>query len=353
MTLGQLGEARLDTAIDADLAGPVAHARALDVDAAGALRNIHYRVGTTILFECSGGQFDKVAHLPELRFALGEPDVDTTTVDSAATALEARGFFVRKIGTDGYRLHHQATLRKVVSDRQASLDEETDIQPATRRLVEGAFKQGATLPVVNFPNDSAAVPDSPRLALIVLDPESEWRSGDPIVERTGLWTKERGQSPRLYPGSLVWCARKPGRELRDRVALWLAWQRVAREEREGVLGAELERAERVGVQTMLREAEDAARDEVWASYRFVALSDAPGATRDPDHRPGGWPQQRRRDPLRADCRRPEVRGPAQRDRGRRLHRPPLAAGIQRHRSLAAHKPAAELPGWLIDAADES
>ena len=67
---------------------------------------------------------DKVAHLPELRFALGEPDVDTTTIDNAATALEGSGFFIRKVGTDGYRIYHQATLRKVVSDRRASLDEQ-------------------------------------------------------------------------------------------------------------------------------------------------------------------------------------------------------------------------------------
>ena len=98
--------------------------RALDVDAQGVLRDIHRRVGTTVLFESSGGQVDKVAHLPELRFALGEPEVDTTTIDNAAAALETSGFFIRKVGTDGYRIHHQATLKKVVNDRRASLDEE-------------------------------------------------------------------------------------------------------------------------------------------------------------------------------------------------------------------------------------
>ena len=74
-----------------------------------------------------------MAHLPELRFALGEPDVETTTVDSSAAALEKTGYFMRKVGTDGYRIHHQATLRKAVSDRRASLDEETEIRPGIRR----------------------------------------------------------------------------------------------------------------------------------------------------------------------------------------------------------------------------
>ena len=274
VVLGQLNEARLDVAIEADLAGPMAHARALDADAHGVLRDIHRRVGTAILFESSGGQVDKVAHLPELRFAVGEPEIDTATVDNAAAALETSGFFIRKVGTDGYRIHHQATLKKVVSDRRASLDEDGEVKPAIRKLVADQFKRGATLPVIPFPEESASIQDSPRLALIVLDPETEWKDGDPVVERIADWTKERGKSPRLYPGSLVWCARKPGPQLREKVELWLAWRRVADEVTTGVLGTEFDRADRAQVQSKVRDAEEAAKDEVWASYRFVALSDA-------------------------------------------------------------------------------
>jgi len=179
----------------------------------------------------------------------------------------------RRVGTDGYRIHHQATLKKVVSDRRASLDEETEVRPAIRKLVEGEFRSRTTLPLVFFPGDGAAVQDSPRLTLVVLDPETEWTDGGgQVAERIGRWTKTRGESPRLYPGSLVWCARKPGRELRDRVELWLAWRRVEREVAEGVLGAEYDRADRLGVQTQVKDAEEAARDEVWAGYRFVALA---------------------------------------------------------------------------------
>ena len=272
VVLGQLAETRLDTAIAADIAGPMAHSQALDADAVGALRDIHRRVGTAILFESSGGQVDKVAHLPELRFALGEPELDTTSIDNAAAALEAAGFFIRKLGTDGFLIHHQATLKKVVSDRRASLDEEAEIKPSIRKLVEDGFKAGAELPLVFFPSDSAAVADSPRLALVVLDPDSEWTDSG-LLERIGDWTKRRGNSPRLYPGSLVWCARKPGKELRQKVELWLAWQRVAKELADDLLGTEYDRSDRAEVQAQAKAAQDAAKEEVWASYRFVALSD--------------------------------------------------------------------------------
>ena len=274
VVLGQLGESRLDAAVDADIAGETAHAKALDADTQGALRAIHRRVGAAILFESSGGQVDKVAHLPELRFALGEPEVDTTTIDNAAAALETSGFFLRKVGADGYRIHHQATLKKVVNDRRASLDEETEIKPAMRKLVEGEFKLGAALPLVFFPQDSAAVQDSPRLTLIVLAPEVEWMDDGQVIERVSRWTKERGKSPRLYPGSLVWCARKPGRDLREKVESWLAWRLVSREAADGILGEEYERSDRMALQAHVKDAEEAAKDAVWAGYRFVALADS-------------------------------------------------------------------------------
>ena len=273
VVLGQLAEARLDVAIDADIAGPLAHAQSLDADATGALRNIHRRVGAAILFESSGGQVDKTAHLPELRFALGEPEVDTTTIDNAAAALEAAGFFIRKVGTDGFRIHHQATLKKVVSDRRASLDEETEIKPAIRQLVETGFKRGANVPIVLFPSDSSAVADSPRLALVALAPDSAWTAEGDLRKRLAGWTRERGGSPRLYPGALVWCAAKPGKALRQRAELMLAWQRVAKELADGSLGAEYNPADRAEVRSQVRAAEEAAQDEVWASYRFVALRD--------------------------------------------------------------------------------
>ncbi len=238
-------------AILADIAGEPCHARALDADTKGALRDIHRRVGTAILFESSGGQIDKVAHLPELRFALGEPpDVETTSIDTAASALEAASFFIRKVGTDGFRIYHQATLKKVVSDRRASLDDDLEIKPAIRRLVEAEFERGASIPVVLPPADSTAIPDAPRLTIVIGNPEDEWHDGGAVAGRIAEWTRE----------------------------LWLAWRRVQREVEEGILGAEFDRADRAGVLTEVKTAEATAKDEVWSGYRFVILSDAKSAT---------------------------------------------------------------------------
>ena len=274
VVLGQLGESRLLAAIDTDIAGERSHARTLDADTTGVLRDIHRRVGTTILFESSGGQVHKVAHLPELRFALGEPEVDTTSVDTAAVALEAKAFFIQRVGTDGFKVYHKAKIDKAVHDRRASLDEDDEIKPTIRTLVKDEIKRGASIPVEPFPADSSTVPDSPRLTLVVLDPTYEWDGGEAIRTQVAEWTKNRGKSSRLYPGALVWCVRKPGRDLRDQVELLLAWRRVQRDVRDGLLGADFERADHQEIQAKVAEAEDDAKDEVWAGYRFVVLADS-------------------------------------------------------------------------------
>jgi hypothetical protein len=273
VVLGQLGESRLVAAIDTDIAGEQAHSRALDADTKGPLRDIHRRVGTAILFESSGGQTDKVAHLPELRFALGEPFMDTTSIDSAAFALEDRSYFVRKVGSDGFRIGYQPTMKKVVSDRRASLDEETEIKPAMRKIVDDEFRRGASIPVVPFPRDGAEIPDTPRLTLVVADPDEEWSDAGSLRERLAEWTRRRGKSPRLYPGALVWCLKKPGRDLRDRVELGLAWKRVAREVAEGALGGDFDRGDRADLQSKVKDAEETAEEEVWGDYRFAVLAD--------------------------------------------------------------------------------
>ena len=52
--------------------------------------------------------------------------------DSAAGALESKGFYIRSRGSDGFLIGFKPTLKKVVSDRRASLDE--DEVKASQRL---------------------------------------------------------------------------------------------------------------------------------------------------------------------------------------------------------------------------
>lgn len=76
---------------------------------------------------------------------LGEPDVDTTPADTAAFTLEDKLYFIRRVGSDGFKISHQPTMKKVVNDRRVSLDEESEIRPAMRMLIQKEFDREGTL----------------------------------------------------------------------------------------------------------------------------------------------------------------------------------------------------------------
>ncbi|SRR6266581_157626 len=273
--LGQLGEMRLLAAIGSDIADAHSHARALDADTKGSLRDIHRRVGAAIFFESSGGQTDRSAHLPELRFAIGDPTMDTTSIDNAAMALEGRAYYMRRVGTDGFRIGYQPTLKKVVNDRRASLDPDAEVKPAIQQAIRAEFDRGRSVPWTPFPEDGSEVSDAPKLSLVVLDPAHEYRPGDPALrQKLADWTRHRSTSPRSYPAALVWCIKKPGREITQKMEELLAWRRVKREIEEGTLGGEFDRADRAELVTKVKVAEEDVSDEVWASYRFIAIADA-------------------------------------------------------------------------------
>jgi len=49
---------------------------------------------------------------------------------------------------------------------------------------------------------------------------------------------------------------------------------VAREVADGTLGGEFDRSDRVELQSKVKDGEEAAKDEVWAGYRFAIVADA-------------------------------------------------------------------------------
>jgi hypothetical protein len=124
------------------------------------------------------------------------------------------------------------------------------------------------------PADGSEVQDTPKLTIVVMDPETEWSGQKAMRDQIADWTKRRGKSDRLYPAALVWCFKKTGRDFREKVELWLAWKRVAKEVADGTLGADYDKADRADIDAKVRGVEDDAKDEVWGSYRFVVVADS-------------------------------------------------------------------------------
>jgi hypothetical protein len=81
-----------------------------------------------------------------------------------------------------------------------------------RTLVVKEFERGATVPIVRFPEESTSVQDSPKLILVLMDPGVEWPGDQVLRGQVAEWTRKKGMSDSLYPGSLVWCFKKGGRD---------------------------------------------------------------------------------------------------------------------------------------------
>ena len=144
------------------------------------------------------------------------------------------------------------------------------LSESLKKLVKGEWELNTPVPLVLFPQTDEEVPDKPKLTLVVVDPEESL--DDELRIQLSSWTKVREDSRRLYPASIIWAVRRQGRELFERVENYLAWKRVFDEISSGLLG-DFEQAERRSAKEEVGNAEDDARDEIWASYQYALFYD--------------------------------------------------------------------------------
>jgi hypothetical protein len=278
--LRQMGEPRLQAAIQADISAPMgqphAHAETLDEeqnDGAGKA-SVHRRVATTLFFESCGGQTDKAAHLPELYFAAGDPDTETTLIHTTVQNLERRCYFLRSVGVDGWRFGHVPTLKKVHADRKQALDPD-DVQRNVSELVKTVFKDDAEIHVSLFPKDSTDVLDQAMLTLAVMRPDETWDGSEEstLYQRITEWTRKCGQQSRQNPGGVLWMTCENGGMLRSGCEELMAWQAVAEDANRGLLG-DLEADDLKRIQRELSGAKSQIEERVWSSYNYLLLWDA-------------------------------------------------------------------------------
>lgn len=119
----QLGDARLKGAATTDIRGKRdSHAERLDREAVAEIRKarLHRKVATAIFFEFNGGQMQAEATAPEIRLAVGEPDLDLGHVETVLETLGQTCYYL-SVERNRYRFSTTENLIKRYSDRgQAS-----------------------------------------------------------------------------------------------------------------------------------------------------------------------------------------------------------------------------------------
>jgi hypothetical protein len=264
----QLGGAKLEGAVTTDICGKKdSHAVRLDKEAVESIRKarLHQKVATSIFFESNGGQSKAEATLPEIRFAVAEPDLDIGNVETALEELSTTCYYL-SAEKNRYRFSLSPNLNRLLADRRASV-QAARVEERVHAEIQKVFAEGKGLvDRMYFPRESGQIGDSARLTLVVLPPElgSGDKATHPFVDTA---TKEHGSVARRFKTALVWAVPEGADHLREDARKVLAWEDIADEEAE----LRLDESQKRQLGESLKKAQRDIKETVWRTYKNVML----------------------------------------------------------------------------------
>jgi hypothetical protein len=267
--LEQLAEPRLESVIISDIAGgPNAKAEQLDRDATDAIGSgkFHRKAACTIFFESNGGMTRSEATLPEIRLAIGEPNVDIGNVETVVEALAQSCYFLTPIGSNRYKFGVQPNLNKLHSDRLASVNDKVD--ECVRGAVQRVFVKVPELEQpIYFPKDGSEVPNKPAITLIVLAPDQIDMSETHRMAWIDEIVRNAGSTGRTFKSALLFCVPDSNSTLQDDARKLLAWREIY-DERDRI---GLDETQKDEARANRESAERRLTESVWRAYKTVVL----------------------------------------------------------------------------------
>ncbi len=265
----QMGEDRLEGATTTDISGKKdAHALRLDAESIEAIKKarLHRKVATTVFFESNGGCTRTEATVPEIRLAVGEPNLDIGNVETVLDTLTSECYYLTVTSTK-YRFSIYPNLNKILADRRASVrNEEIDKRIAT--TVKKLFTaEKGLINIVPFPTKSNDIPNQPVLTLVILSPE--YSHSDPAtVSKVESMIREIGSSARTYKSALLFAIADSDAQLRSDARKVLAWEAIREEESDA-----LDSSQQKQLVENLNKAERDLKETAWRTYKYVMLLD--------------------------------------------------------------------------------
>ena len=274
----QLGEERLDAAITTDIAGQRdSHATMLDINADDAISKarLHQKIATSIFFESNGGQSGdetrKYATLAEIRFAVGQPDIDIANVETVLEALAPPNgaCYYLDAGQNRYWFSLKPNLTKLHSNRMASMSSSRlqKVDELFLAEIQRAFqaKNGDIRPQF-FPEKPGQVPDRPELSIVVLAPRYNPGEQDTHDLICSILT-EYGSTARVFKSALIFALADSEVSLRERAKKLITWEDI-RDEQDQI---GLDPSQKSQVLQNIKETQNALKVAVWRSYHYVII----------------------------------------------------------------------------------
>jgi len=267
----QLGSNDLEVPVTTDIAGKKdAHAVRLDREASAAIKraSLHRKVASAIFFESNGGmsQSKAEAALPEIRSAVGSPDLNLVDVDNVLEGLVGTCYYLNW-DRNRYRFGLTPNLNQILVTRRGAVQPK-EITERVKKDTQDLLNQGTkALDRRFFPERSNDVPNRPVLTLVVLGLDH------PVGERTTEQLMESvvrdcGNSGRTYKSALLLAVPDSAEAIQEATRDVLAWEAI---EDDTDTRKQLDESQKRLLSRNFGRAKSDLKEAIWRAYRYLYL----------------------------------------------------------------------------------
>lgn len=267
----QLGETNLDAAVTTDIAGKKdAHAVRLDSEAIDSIKKgrLHRKAATTIFFESNGGQIGeeaKEASVPEIRLAVGEPDVELGNIETVLEDLIDACYYL-SVEKTRYKFSLKENLNKRFTDRRATI-QGPQIDEEVKKEIQKIFAPKEFIERVFFPEKSIQISDRPAVTILISDLSKTMEDAKATLSFAEQMIKESGSSARTFKSALIWVIAESAQMMRDEARKLLAWQAINDEADD----LKLDEGQKKQLHENIQKARRDLKESVWRAYKHVAF----------------------------------------------------------------------------------
>jgi hypothetical protein len=278
----QLGSDQLSIPVTTDIGGKKdAHAKRLDKEATESIRKgrLHQKVATVVFMESNGGQSQNKAEasLPEIRAAVGNPDINLADVETVLEGLTANCYYLNW-DRNRYRFGLRPNLNQILVTRRGAVAPKA-IEARVHETTELLFREGPKfLDRRFFPARSNDIPDRPQLTLAVMG--LDHLAGDAGTKALiDSYVRDCGSSGRTFKSSLLFAVPDSATAITTAARDLLAWEDISDD---GDTVKQLEDAQKRALSQSVSRAKADLREAIWRSYRHVFLLSKSNAVKDMD-----------------------------------------------------------------------
>jgi hypothetical protein len=267
----QLGSNELEVPVTTDIAGKKdAHAVRLDREAVDAIKktSLHRKVAAAIFFESNGGmsQAKAEAALPEIRAAVGNPDLNLVDVDNVLESLVGTCYYLNW-DRNRYRFGLSPNLNQILVTRRGAVQPK-EITERIKKETQELFNKGTkALDRRFFPERSNDVPNRPVLTLVPLGldhPVAE-KATEKLMETI---VRDCGNSGRTYKSAILFAVSDSADSIHEATRDVLAWEAI---EDDTDTRKQLDEAQVRLLKRNFGRAKSDLCESIWRSYRYLYL----------------------------------------------------------------------------------